>query len=199
MILLRKERLGHGEQFLRFENCSLSPILEHEPKLSFELAMLVALALDRSERSIVINAQARAARCGMVKNVGGIHTDLHSFRFTDTNRLTHGRVEGPLSGQFHGLPADRTPLSRLRILKKNLACVGVGNRLQAAVWLEAECGLGALRIRDFSEGIVVEEAPKITIPLNVSKGLRPKRADNIRDAIPVPHVARTDTGGLSGT
>lgn len=63
---------------------------------------------------------------------------MYAPEFTNLERLAHRCVEHPASRQLDGLPACGASVSGLRILKKNLARVGAGDRLQIAVRPRAE-------------------------------------------------------------
>ena len=65
------------------------------------------------------------------------------------------------------LPAKSSSLSRLRILKEDLPCLGICNRLQSAIRFQVCCEKTALRIRDFPKCSIREIISEVAIPLNV--------------------------------
>src|SRR5207248_6768859 len=103
--------------------------------LSLERAMIIALRLDISERRGAVEAVIGRTNIGMVQNIGRIHAELHSLRFRKTDGLTHRPVKSPNSRQLHRLLAESPCMSRLRILKQNLARLAVCHRLQRAIRL----------------------------------------------------------------
>src|SRR5207253_213916 len=128
------------------------PDSETETNLSFELAVLRALVLNTAERVRgAVDDQIRIVRQRMIKYIRRIQADLQTLRFRDAHGLAHRAVEGPLSRPRHGLPAESPSLARLRILKDNLARLGVCHCLQRAILLQVRSHTGALRIRDLRE------------------------------------------------
>src|SRR5262252_3569358 len=143
----------------------------------------------------------------MIENVGGIHADHETFRFTDAHCLTHRRVEAPVSRQFQSLPAECASCSRFRILKQNLTCLGIGNRLQRAELFQVSSDQSTLRICDLRE-CIAKKVSKVAVPPNVSKSFNRERSNDVRHRTSVEsrgaysgavYVRGTDAYRLAGT
>src|SRR5262249_16375804 len=108
--------------------------LEVQTKLRFELSALRSLRLDIPEGRCAVQGQIGISHEWVVENIGGVHAELPTLGFRDPDGLAHRCVEGPSSRQLHRFLAESAAMPGQRILKKNLACLGVCHRLQRAVW-----------------------------------------------------------------
>src|SRR5262249_55861097 len=110
----------------------------------------------------------------MIEDICRVETNLKAPGFGNLKRLTQRCVEGPSSRQFDRLPPDSASMSGLRILKKDLAGLFTGDRLQVAVLLERRRHLVTLRILDPTKGPAFEVAANeratrtLIAPMNAS-------------------------------
>src|SRR5206468_13042370 len=86
----------------------------------------------------------------MVEYVLSVDTELEALGFTNLVRFAHACVKAPQSRSFHDALPQRAPPSRKRILKKDLAGLGVCNGSKSARVPEVlrRRHTGALRIGD---------------------------------------------------
>ena len=137
----------------------------------------------------------------MVEYILCVQTDLQALGLRDLERLRHACVSAPLPRSFHHPLAQGTPLSGKRILKKNLAGLGIRDRVKGTGVPEVLQGrhIGALRIRDRFEVRRRKVAPGAgadALELDLP-AFGVERSDNIRRSVVIQHILGGNAERLS--